>query len=70
MEPIDTDPKSAPRLDLTPPLKPVNPEIVTLEECKQHLGKFNLSDERILEIRNNMVGIVDQILAAYINNYR
>lgn len=49
--------------------KSPNNEIISLEECKKYIGEFQLSDERILEIRNNMVGIIDSILNAYIENF-
>ncbi len=56
-------------LDLSTPSRVVRVEIISLEECKQYMDKFQLSDERILEIRNNMVGIVDRIFTAYLKNF-
>lgn len=43
-------------------------EIISLEECKQYIGEFPLTDQRIIDIRNNMIGIVDQILNTYLKN--
>jgi len=57
-------------LDLSAPADPASKEVVTLEECQQHLARFELDDERILEIRNNLVGIVDRIVSAYLRDYR
>ena len=70
MEPTPIQPESLPKVDLSFPSKPTNPEVMSLEECKEYLGKYNLSDERILEIRNNLVGIVDHVLNAYLNDFR
>ena len=51
--------------------KKANPseEIISLEECKRYIGEFELSDQRIIKIRNNMVGIVDRILGTYLENF-
>ncbi|HEY1074256.1 MAG TPA: hypothetical protein VGE59_00950 [Patescibacteria group bacterium] len=43
-------------------------EIISLKECKQYVGEFQLSDQRIIEIRNNMIGIIDQVINAYLRN--
>jgi len=44
-------------------------DIVSLEECREYLGDFELTDERILEIRNNMIGIVDRIINCYLEDF-
>jgi hypothetical protein len=44
-------------------------EIISLEACKKHVEKFQLADERVVEIRNNMIGIVNSILNAYLSNF-
>ncbi len=44
-------------------------ETVSLEECKKYLETFQLTDERIIEIRNSMVGIVDSIINGYLENF-
>ena len=45
-------------------------EIITIEECKEVLEKCNLSDQRVLDIRNNLVSIVDNIFNSYLENLR
>ncbi len=44
-------------------------EVISLEECKQYMGEFQLPDKRILEIRNNMIGIVDKVIGAYLKDF-
>jgi hypothetical protein len=46
------------------------PELLSLEECKEHLGKYNLSDQEILNIRDNLTGIVDSIINSYLDNFK
>lgn len=53
---------------LTNTKKSSTQEIISLEECKQYVGEFQLSDRRIIEIRNNMIGIIDQVINAYLKN--
>lgn len=43
-------------------------EVISLDECRQCLGEFQLSDEKILAIRNNLVGIIDSLLNSYIED--
>lgn len=45
-------------------------EVITIEECKQYFGKFELSDQRITDIKNNLVGIVDSVINSYLDNFR
>ena len=45
-------------------------EIVSFEECKKYFDKYNLDDQRIVEIKNNLVGIVDKIMNSYMDNFR
>ena len=49
--------------------KAVNQEIISLDECKKYVGGLNLSDQRILEIRNSVIGIVDSVINAYLENF-
>jgi hypothetical protein len=44
--------------------------IIPLEECKKLLGDYNLSDQRILNIRNNLIGIVDSVLNTYFEGFK
>ena len=47
-----------------------NDEIISIEECKKYLGKCNLTDERILAIKDNLIGIVDSILNSYLEEFK
>lgn len=49
--------------------KLVTKEVISLEECKQYIGAFPLPDQRILEIRNNMIGIVEKVIGAYLKDF-
>jgi len=69
METIPLQPENTQKIAPFRAPKSANNEIISLEECKKYIGEFQLSDERILEIRNNMVGIIDSILNAYIENF-
>jgi|GEM_PF-925437 len=44
-------------------------EIIPLKECKKYLQKYNLSDERIREIRNSLIGLVDGIINSYLDSF-
>lgn len=44
-------------------------ELISLKECKQFVGEFELPDQHIIEIRNNMIGIVDQVISKYLKNF-
>ncbi len=45
-------------------------KIISNEECRKYLGKYNLTDERILAIKDNLIGIVDSILNAYLEDFK
>ena len=47
-----------------------NSEVLALDECKKQLDKFNLSDEKILEIRNYLIGVVNKSINSYLDNFR
>lgn len=47
-----------------------NDEIISIEECKNYLGKYKLSDERILNIKDSLIGMVDGILNTYIEDFK
>ena len=44
-------------------------ELISLEECKKFLGEFNLPDERVLVVRNSVIGLVNTALNVYIENF-
>ncbi len=41
----------------------------SLDECKKFLGKYNLSDEKILLIRNSIIAISDSVINCYIDEF-
>ncbi|MEI6499236.1 MAG: hypothetical protein WCO23_04690 [bacterium] len=45
-------------------------EIITNEECKKCLGKYDLTDQRISVIKDNLIGIVDSILNTYLEEFK
>lgn len=47
-----------------------NEEIISLKECKEFCQKYDLSDERIREINNNLVGLVDKVLNSYLEGLK
>ena len=51
-------------------LEDTNPKVISVKECKEYLGKFNLSDERIIEIRNYLIGVVDKSINSYLDDFR
>jgi len=47
-----------------------NGEIISIDECKKYLEKFHLSDQRILKIKDNLIGIVDSIFNSYLEEFK
>lgn len=45
-------------------------DIITNEECKKCLGKYDLTDQRILVIKDNLIGIVDSLINSYLEDFR
>ena len=45
-------------------------EIVSIEECRQYVAKFNLSDQKIYEIRNILIGIANKTINSYLEKFR
>ena len=45
-------------------------ELITIEECKEYLGKFNLSDQQVSEMRNYLVGVIDKALSSYLEGFK
>jgi len=50
--------------------KPIDDEIISDKECKQFFGKFELSDKRMIEIKNNLIGVVNSIVNTYLDDFR
>lgn len=45
-------------------------EIVSLEELRKHFERFNLSDEKILQIKNYLIGISGKSIDTYLKSFR
>jgi len=46
------------------------PDVITIDECKKYLGKFNLDDSKLLEIKNYLQGIIDKSINSYLEEFR
>jgi len=44
-------------------------EIISLDECKTYFVKYELSDQRITDIRNSVIGLVDGIINSYLDRF-
>lgn len=44
-------------------------EMISIEECKQFVAKFDLSDQKVGEIRNYMIGVIDKTINSYLDNF-
>lgn len=44
-------------------------DIITQEECQQYLSKYNLSKEQMDDVKNSVIGIVDTIIAGYLERF-
>lgn len=69
MDPVILQPENLDLAGHFPPNDLTDKEIISLDECKRYIGECGLTDPRILEIRNNMVGIVDRIINVYLENH-
>lgn len=47
-----------------------NNTVVSLEECQKYLRKYKLTDERIFSIRDNLEGIIGNIINSYIEEFK
>lgn len=45
-------------------------EMISIEECKQFVAKFDLSDQKVGEIRNYMIGVIDKTINSYLDNFK
>ena len=44
-------------------------ELVSFDECKNKLEKYNVSDEEIRKIRNGLIGITNSVINAYLDEF-
>lgn len=47
-----------------------NSDVLSVEECRQYLGRADLTDEQITAIKNYLIGVVDGALTAYLDDFR
>lgn len=45
-------------------------EAILNKECRKYLGKYNLSGQKILKIKDSLIGIVDSILNSYLEGFK
>jgi hypothetical protein len=45
-------------------------EVISFKECKAHLEQYGLDDERINNLKNNVEGIVNTIISAYLETFK
>jgi len=43
--------------------------LVSIDECKKYLDKYDLSDEQILQLNNSLIGIVESIINSYLDEF-
>ena len=44
--------------------------ILSVEECRKYLAKFNISDDEIVKIRDYLVGIIDKSINLYLDDFK
>ena len=45
-------------------------EVISINECKTFIDKFNLKEKNIALIRNYMIGIIDKTINSYLDNFK
>lgn len=45
-------------------------EIMSIAECKKYFAEQALSDEKINDIKNNLVGIVNSVISYYLEGFK
>ena len=62
-----SDEKSAPLLN---PIEFTQKNPNYAQECEKHLGKYDLSKERMALLKSGLVGLVDSIINTYLDEYK
>ncbi|MFA4996435.1 MAG: hypothetical protein WC536_04825 [Patescibacteria group bacterium] len=44
-------------------------KLISLEECKKFIGKYDLSDQKVMLMRNTLIGIADKTISSYLNEF-
>ena len=50
--------------------KQVTNEVISVDECKKFLDKFNLNEQDINQLRNFVVGVVDRTFTTYLDSFK
>jgi len=50
--------------------KPAFDDIISVAECKEYLGNQELSDKKVTDIKNNLIGIIDSVINSYLDDFR
>jgi hypothetical protein len=50
--------------------KPVLNDIISVAECKEYLGNCELTDNKVNDIKNNLIGIIDSVINSYLDGFR
>lgn len=50
--------------------KPENNDIISVAEFKKYFGSLELSDEKVKDINNNLVGIVNSVINFYLEGFK
>lgn len=45
-------------------------EIISVKECQSYLKKYNLSDQRVLTIKDSLIGIVNSAIDSYLEEFK
>ena len=56
--------------DFSPVRESTINDLISIEECKQYLGKFGLDELKISDIRNILTGIANKTIDSYLDNFR
>ncbi len=48
----------------------INGEFISIQECKKYLEEYNLSDKRIIEIKDNLIGIINCAINSYLEEFK
>ena len=43
--------------------------VISIDECKKYLSKYNLSDTQIANLRNCIIGIADSVINTYLDEF-
>lgn len=50
--------------------EPAFDDIISVAECKKYFSEQALSDEKIIDMKNNLVGIVNSVISYYLESFK